>query len=87
MTLKLDEVDFEFICRVLSRAKAEFKERMMDTSITERYRNHFRESAKIANAAREMMFAAKREAENEEQHGAAPAPAGSERDAKGETTP
>lgn len=86
MTLKLDEVDFNFICRVLSKAKAEFMDRMMDTSITERYRNHFRESAKMANAAREMMFAAKREEENEEQHGGAPAPDGAERVAKGETT-
>jgi len=65
MILKIDEVDFDFICRVLSRAKAEFKERMLDTSITERYRNHFRESAKMANAARDMMFAAKRDAEKE----------------------
>ena len=65
MILKLDEVDFDFICRVLSRAKAEFKDRMMDTSISEGYRNHFRESAKMANAARDMMFNAKREAEKE----------------------
>ena len=65
MMLKLDEVDFDFICRVLSRAKAEFKDRMMDTSISEGYRNHFRESAKMANAARDMMFNAKREAEKE----------------------
>ena len=85
MKLIIDEVDFDFICRVLSRAKAEFKERMLDTSITERYRNHFRESAKMANAAREMMFTAKREAENDEQHGAAPAPDGAERGANGDT--
>ena len=65
MILKLDEVDFDFICRVLSKAKAEFKNRMMDTSISEGYRNHFRESAKMANAARDMMFNARREAEKE----------------------
>ena len=75
MILKIDEVDFYFICRVLSKAKAEFKNRMMDTSISEGYRNHFRESAKMANAAWEMMFAAKREAENDEQHGDVIAPA------------
>ena len=85
MTLKLDEVDFDFICRVLSKAKAEFKDRMMDTSISEGYRNHFRESAKMANAAREMMFTARREAENDEQHGDAPAPDGAERGANGDT--
>lgn len=85
MKLIIDEVDFDFICRVLSRAKAEFKERMLDTSITERYRNHFRESAKMANAAREMMFTAKREAENDEQHGGAPAPDSAERVANGDT--
>ncbi len=65
MILKLDEVDFDFICRILSRAKAEFKDRMMDTSISEGYRNHFRESAKMANAARDMMFNAKQDAEKE----------------------
>lgn len=85
MTIKLDEVDFDFICRVLSKAKAEFKDRMTDTSISEGYRNHFRESAKMANAAREMMFTAKREAENDEQHGGAPALDGAERVANGDT--
>lgn len=65
MILKLDEVDFDFICRVLSKAKAEFKDRMMDTSISEGYRNHFRESAKMANAARDIMVNARREAEKE----------------------
>lgn len=65
MTLKIDEVDFDFVCNVLGKALAEFKNRMTDTSISERYRNHFRELAKMADEAFDMMFDANREAEKE----------------------
>lgn len=63
MILKIDEVDFGFVCTVLCKAKCCFEERMMDTSISEAYRNHFRESAKMANAARDMLFDAKHDGE------------------------
>lgn len=65
MTLKIDEVDFNFVCRVLCKAKAEFEDRMMDTSLSESFRNHFRESAKMANAAHDIMFDAKRDGAKE----------------------
>lgn len=65
MILKIDEVDFDFVCKVLCKAKCYFEERMMDTSISEGYRNNFRESAKMANAARDMMFDAKHDGEKE----------------------
>lgn len=63
MILKIDEVDFNFVCTVLCKAKAEFEGRMTDTSLSEAFRNHFRESAKMANAARDMLFDAKHDGE------------------------
>lgn len=63
MTLEMDEVDFNFVCRVLAKAKATFEDRMMDTSLSEPFRNHFRESAKMANTARDIMFDAKHDGE------------------------
>ena len=65
MKLNIDEVDFDFVCTILSKAGAEFKNRMTDTSISTRYRNHFRELAKMAYEAFDMMFAAKRRAKKE----------------------
>jgi hypothetical protein len=87
MKLNIDEVDFEFVCRVLCKARAAFENRMTDTSISESYRDHFRESAKMANTAHDIMIAAKHagEAPKDEQHGGAPAPDGAERGANGDT--
>lgn len=65
MILKIDEVDFNFVSRVLCKAKATFEDRMMDTSLSESFRNHFRESAKMANTARDILYDAKHDAENE----------------------
>ena len=58
MKLEIDEVDFSFITYILYRAETVFEELGHSNDICSTNRNRFREDAKMAQQAREMMYAA-----------------------------
>ena len=59
MRLEIDEVDFGFITNILCRAKIFFEELGHSHNVCSTNRDRFREDAKMAQQAREMMYAAK----------------------------
>ena len=61
MKLEIDEVDFSFITNILCRAKIVFASLGCSHDICEVNRDRYREDAKMAQQARNMMYAAKKE--------------------------
>ena len=59
MTFEIDEVDFGFITYILYRAQFVFEELGHSHDVCQANRDRFREDAKMAQQAREMMYAAK----------------------------
>ena len=60
MKLEIDETDFGFITSILCRAKLTFESLGCDHNVCAANRDRYREDAKMARQAREMMFDAKR---------------------------
>ena len=60
MKLEIDETDFGFITAILCRAKLMFESLRCDHNVCAANRDRYREDAKMARQAREMMFDAKR---------------------------
>lgn len=65
MRLEIDEVDFGFITNILCRAKIVFEDLGHSHDVCAKNRDRFREDAKMARQAREMMYAAKVNIEKE----------------------
>lgn len=65
MRLEIDEVDFGFITNILCRAKIVFEDLGHSNDVCAKNRDRFREDAKMARQAREMMYAAKVNIEKE----------------------
>lgn len=61
MILEIDEVDFSFITNILCRAKIVFASLGCSHDICEVNRDRYREDAKMAQQARNMMYDAKKE--------------------------
>lgn len=61
MKLEIDEVDFSFITSILCRAKVVFASLGCSHHISEIQRDLYREDAKMAQQARNMMYDAKKE--------------------------
>lgn len=61
MKLEIDEVDFSFITNILCRAKLVFASLGCSHDICEVNRNRYREDAKMARQARDMLHAAQKE--------------------------
>lgn len=59
MKLEIDEVDFGFITHILCRAKLMFESLGCDHNVCAANRDRYREDAKMAQQARDMMYAAK----------------------------
>lgn len=59
MTLEIDEVDFGFITSMLCRASLVFEELGSSHDVCAQNRDRYREDAKMARQAREMMYKAK----------------------------
>lgn len=60
MKLEIDETDFGFITTILCRAKLMFESLGCNHNVCATNRDRYREDAKMARQAREMMFDAKR---------------------------
>ena len=60
MKLEIDEVDFSFITSILCRAKLTFESLGCDHNVCAANRDRYREDAKMARQAREMMYDAKK---------------------------
>ena len=60
MKLEIDETDFGFITHILCRAKLMFESLGCDHNVCAANRDRYREDAKMARQAREMMFDAKK---------------------------
>lgn len=60
MRLEIDEVDFGFITSMLCREKLMFESLGCDHDVCAANRDRYREDAKMARQAREMMFDAKK---------------------------
>ncbi len=60
MTLKIDETDFGFITSILCRARLTFDSLGCDHNVCAANRDRYREDAKMARQAREMMYDAKK---------------------------
>jgi hypothetical protein len=63
--LEIDEVNFGFITNILCRAKIVFAGLGCSHDVCATNRDRFREDAKMAQQAREMMYAAKVKSEKE----------------------
>ena len=63
MILEIDETDFGFITSILCRAKLTFESLGCDHNVCAANRYRYREDAKMARQAREMMFDSKRKRE------------------------
>lgn len=59
MNIEIDEVDFMFITNILCRAKAVFESLGCSHDVCAANRDRYREDAKMAQQAREMLYAAK----------------------------
>lgn len=59
MKLEIDEVDFGFITNILCRASLVFERLGSGHDICAKNRDRYREDAKMAQQAREMMYKAK----------------------------
>lgn len=59
MTIEIDEVDFGFITDILCRATFVFQQLGSSHDVCAKNRDRYREDAKMAQQAREMMYAAK----------------------------
>lgn len=59
MKLEINEVDFGFITNILCRAKTVFESLGCSHDVCAVNRDRYREDAKMAQQAREMMYAAK----------------------------
>lgn len=60
MKLEIDEVDLGFITSILGRAKIVFEELGHSHDVCSTNRDRYREDAKMAQQAREMLYAAKK---------------------------
>ena len=60
MTLEIDEVDFGFITHILCRAKVVFESLGSNHDVCAVNRDRYREDAKMAEQARQMMYKAKK---------------------------
>lgn len=60
MILEIDETDFQFVTQILCRARVTYASMMTDPNISQTVRNRYRENAKIAETARDLMYDAKR---------------------------
>lgn len=56
MTLEIDEVDFGFITDILCRASLVFKQLGSSHDVCAMNRDRYREDAKMAKQARQMMY-------------------------------
>lgn len=56
MTLEIDEVDFGFITNILCRAAIMFEQLGCSHNICAQNRDRYREDAKMAKQARDMMY-------------------------------
>ena len=56
MTLEIDEVDFGFITNILCRASLVFEQLGSSPDICAKNRDRYREDAKMAKQARQMMY-------------------------------
>ena len=65
MRLEIDEVDFGFITNILCRAKIVLEGLGRSHDVCATNRDRFREDAKMAQQAREMMYAARVKVEKE----------------------
>ena len=63
MKLELDEVDFNFITSILCRSKLVFEYLGKSNNVCAANRDRYREDAKMARQARQMMYKAKEESE------------------------
>ena len=61
MILEIDETDFGFITTILCRAKLTFESLGCDHNVCAANRDRYREDAKMARQAREMLYRAKKE--------------------------
>lgn len=59
MTLEIDEVDFGFITNILCRASLVFEQLGSSHDVCAQNRDRYREDAKMAKQARQMMYEAK----------------------------
>ena len=59
MKLEIDETDFGFITSILCRAKLTFESLGCNNNVCAANRDRYREDAKMARQAREMMYEAK----------------------------
>ena len=59
MTIEIDEVDFGFITNILCRASLVFKQLGSSHDVCAKNRDRYREDAKMAQQARDMMYDAK----------------------------
>lgn len=60
MTLEIDEVDFGFITDILCRASLVFEQLGSSHDVCATNRDRYREDAKMAKQARQMMYEAKK---------------------------
>lgn len=60
MKLEIDEVDFYFITNILCRAKLTFESLGCDHNVCAANRDLYREDAKMAQQARNMMYDARK---------------------------
>lgn len=60
MTLEIDEVDFGFITNILCRASLVFEQLGSSHDVCVQNRDRYREDAKMAKQARQMMYEAKK---------------------------
>ena len=61
MSIDLDEVDFSFITNILCRARFVFEALGSSHDVCAANRDRYREDAKMAQQARAMMYAAKKQ--------------------------
>lgn len=60
MILEIDEVDFGFITNILCRASLVFERLGSSHDVCAQNRDRYREDAKMAKQARQMMYEAKK---------------------------
>ena len=60
MKLEIDEIDFNFVTQILSRAKVTHESLMTDPNLCQTNRDRHRENAKMAQTARDLMIEAKK---------------------------
>lgn len=60
MNIEIDEVDFGFITSILYRASLVFEQLGRSHDVCAKNRDRYREDAKMAKQARQMMYEAKK---------------------------